>query len=406
MRTFNSSSAAASLMLVDDGINSSNTLEFRATLAPAGATNKAGNASSVQFVYHGGRITLGKHGLFGEFRPMPYQYESKDGVRTIKTNADGTAVTSRTWCQHVTKSSFNLTAQEQSIIALIQSKPENAALLSGMLSLNAQKALSEGGLQYEEFDWETFLEASDLIQNTKFTFSIPSRFDSVIEQIKDVISSKEKGENYSLVIRFDANHLIGNKDLAKEYNSEEDRKDVGIIITYIGIIGGVTKTDTNLSKVINPIIVTSALDKAKAAAKNKEANPYLDQSFLAEQAKRVRERLNSLGRGKKAHQPIVASIYEAAAVGNTVKLEEDLALLKAVEIRGENPAVNIGYTANIERKIGVTVTETPVTPVIVVENEREEMKAMITMEDYDENGDYEESVAAPLDNDALANLFD
>ncbi len=384
MRTRNTSNNA-SFVSTDAGINSNSTLEFRATLA---ANN---NGNQVQFYFHGGRITLGKFGYFGEFRPLPYQYEVKQGVKTLKVDDNNQPIVGNTWCQHVSLQKFELSAQESAMVAAIKAKPETKAVFLPMLSQEAIASLENNGVCYEEFDWTELLMSLFGHTSVKFNFTVPQQFVSLIEDIKETVKSKEQGQNYSLVLRFDLEDLRAQGELKSEHNSELLRKDVTIIPSYIGIIEGVTKVQMQKTGLINPENIAGALAKAKLAKANKVANPYLTTEYLASQAAKVQERLAYIGTGKKAHQPIVASIYEAAKVGDTVKVQEEIQLLTAIAERGANRQVDAAYVAIVQAK--------------AQEQSQQEQKQEVTTITSSVIEESEE-VFESLSEDALGDLFD
>ena len=327
--------ASISTATVSNGIVGQNTLEFRATLSNSKIDNK------VQFVYHGGRITLGKNGLFGEFRPMPIVMGAD---RQPKINDAGNVLHSTTWIANVVEKGNDLSEQDKALLAIAIANPTIAAIMPAHI----QEAMAIGtGLVHEQIDWATLLQEIVDIENVKFTFSIPSEFTNVVEQIKDLVTTKEKGQNYSIVIRFDAGNIRADGELKEEYNSDVLRKDLKITPTYIGFIDGCTSTETNNSKLIAPIVISNAISKAKVVAQDKVVSPYLDQAFLQAQSAKVKERLATIGTGKKSHQPIVAAIYDSST---KEEFNENVEVLNALAERCTNNIVTTSYVENIVTK--------------------------------------------------------
>jgi hypothetical protein len=335
-------------------------IEFRFTCKKATGGNK------VAFYFHGGRMIENDGKFFASFRPLPW---AKNRQGEFKLNADGSHQRNPVWAKVVSAPVSTLSAQEMVLVAAAKDNPTVLSLLPAHI----QEAVKSPEINYQDFDLQTWVETfSQGMDNVKFTFNVPSNFKPMMENLKNLIDSEENV--YSLVMRFDLDEPIyGLSELNEVYDSEELEKSFPLKPTYVGFIQEVTKSDLPKSAFINPALVNSAMDKAIAAATIKKEE-WLHSSYLSNQSAAMAERLERIGRGKKAHHPILEEMNAAAEAGNTQVFAENAAVLLAVAERGENPHLPvekakdlIEKAESIASKKTIEVTEEPASEVVSVD---------------------------------------
>jgi hypothetical protein len=297
-------------------------IEFRFTCKKASGTNK------VAFYFHGGRMIFHEDKFFASFRPLPWL---KDKNGDPRLNPDGSRQTGSVWAKIVSTPIFNLTAEETVFLQTVQQHPELLALAP-----IAVKEAFNCEAVYQDFDLQTWIHSfSEGMDNVKFTFNVSPQFKPVMESLKNLVDSTDS--HYSLVMRFNLDEPIyGLSELQEEYGSDELFKSFPLKPTYVGFIEGISKEDLPKSSFINPALINDAADAAIQAALVKKEE-YLNLDYLKLQAASMKEKLDQIGRGKKAHLETLNELNDAAEAGNTEAFKDASTVLLAIANRGENP---------------------------------------------------------------------
>lgn len=353
MRTvtnINNTSAVEVPTVITDGIQGTTTLELRATLKKAAGTNQR------VFVFHGGHVTARKDGssCFGSFRPTPWM--KKNGEFVIE---DGSHKKSTVWARNVWKETPDLDMDTAAIVGALQTNPQLVAVFPQYAHL------LKGGLKYgdnnplPDYLLSLFGTKEGYLPNIQFTFSIPSKFAEMVEEIRELLADKEPGENYSFVVRFDATKLNVASEIEEEYTEDAGWiKKVPIYPTYIGWIEGTSNEDS--AKFIDPEQAATAFQQSCNTASTKPK--YKSVEDLKNESAAIAEKLKGVKKGKKGHESVLQQLFNAVdkvqnnRKGSTAwkegvrEIQEAKELLQAIEDRGENSRVQPGYTEQVVNK--------------------------------------------------------
>lgn len=312
----------------DSGIHNNYTVEIRGTLT------KVKKANQDRFAFYNGKVAAryDGSGYFGIAIPFPSSINEEGG----RVYGDPM------WIKHVSKPAEKEADPNLTLLAgmLATASAEQKAQLMQTPQFAGLLDLLNPQLQYTDFCLETVLAKLGIThKQVKLSFTVPQKFNMVIDEIIELMKNKDKGTNYSFVIRFDLSQMNLAIAPKEQYESEgELYKQISIVPTYIGYVEGVTQTQT--VRHADPELVGAGLQAGIKVAEKKPK--YVSISDMRAESKAIAA---SIGTGKKGHHTVKNQIFAAIEAGDEDLLQVLVEALKSVE--GTNPHVPVGYTDDL-----------------------------------------------------------